>query len=478
MENASNTPETLAVDLDGTLVRSDLAYEAFWSAFARNWTVPFVALLRLAGGRPALKWRLAALSSVNVATLPYDNDVLQYVQGWRKDGGRAALVSATHQVFVEKIANHLGVFDEAHGTSGGADLKGARRAALLAEKFGEKRFAYLGHSQADLPVWEKASRAITVRATPALRARVAGVNATVEHLSTTRASPIPYLEALRPHQWLKNVLVFVPMLVAHQFTLATFVQSLCAFISFCLIASSVYLLNDLLDLSADRVHARKRNRPLASGAIPIVHGTFYAPLLFIGGLAIGLSVGGQFAAVMMAYYVTAIAYSIDFKRRLIIDICVLAGLYALRIVAGAVATQISLSVWILAFSIFLFYSLASIKRQAELVDGVASGQVTIHGRGYRPRDVSLISSMAVASGYVSVLVMALYVNSPAVLELYSQPQALWGICLVLLYWISRMVMVTHRGRMNDDPIVYAVRDRISRICLLLVVVIVAGATLL
>lgn len=478
MHDAPNTPEILAVDLDGTLVRSDLTYESFWSAFAQNWIVPFLAVRRLWEGRPALKRQLAELSKVNVATLPYDDEVLGYVRHWRTGGGRTALVTASHQMFATKIADYLGEFDEAYGTSGTSNLKGSRKAAFLAEKFGEGRFAYLGDSPADLPVWEKASKAITVRTRTALRARVDAVNGNAEHLSTTRAAPIIYLEALRPHQWLKNLLVFVPMLVAHQFTAATFIQSLCAFISFCLVASSVYVLNDLLDLSADRAHPRKRKRPLASGALPISHGTFLAPLVFLAGIAIALSVSGRFAGIMLAYFAASIAYSIHLKRRLVIDICVLAGLYALRLVAGGVATQISLSVWLLAFSIFFFFSLAAIKRQAELVDGVASGQVTIHGRGYRPGDVSLVASMAAAAGYVSVLVMALYVDSPAVLALYSKPQALWGICLVLLYWISRMVMVTHRGRMHDDPIVYAVRDNVSRMCLLLVLMLVAGASLL
>ena len=180
---------------------------------------------------------------------------------------------------------------------------------------------------------------------------------------------------------------------------------------------------------------------------------------------------------MSAYFVTTMAYSLHLKRRLIIDVCVLAGLYAMRVVAGGVATGIELSVWLLAFSIFFFFSLAAIKRQAELVDGLGSGKAVFRRRGYRPDDVLLMASMAAAAGYVAVLVMALYVNSPDVLKLHARPQALWGICLVLLYWISRMVMVTHRGRMHDDPIVYAARDRISQICLLLIVLFVAGASL-
>jgi 4-hydroxybenzoate polyprenyltransferase/phosphoserine phosphatase len=477
MDDASSHSTMLAVDLDGTLVRTDLLYEAFWSAFARKWTVPLVALGLLRQGRPKLKHRLAELSRIDVAVLPYNEEVLAYVRRWRANGGRTALVTASHQELADKVAAHIGEFDQAYGSSGTANLKGIHKATFLAEKFGEGRFAYIGNSTADLPVWEKASKAITVSASPVLKARVSSVTHDVEHLPSPRAPPITYLRVLRPHQWLKNTLVFVPMLVAHQFNVEALTQSLLAFVSFCLVASSAYVFNDLLDLSADRAHPRKRYRPLASGALPIAHGTLLAPLILAAGLATALVAGNTFAAVMSAYFIATMAYSLHLKRRLIIDVCVLAGLYAMRVVAGGVATEIELSVWLLAFSIFFFFSLAAIKRQAELVDGIGSGQVAVRRRGYRPDDVLLMASMAAAAGYVAVLVMALYVNSPDVLKLHARPQALWGICLVLLYWISRMVMVTHRGRMHDDPIVYAAKDRISQICLLLILLFVAGASL-
>lgn len=467
----------LAVDLDGTLVRTDLTYESFWSAFGRSWTVPFVAAARLWHGRPALKRRLAELGKVNVGDLPYDAEVLNYIRSWRLEGGRTALVTASDQELATKVADHLGEFDEVYGTTG-INLKGSRKAAFLVEKFGEKHFAYVGDSAADLPVWEKASKAITVHAPGALRARVDAVNGNSAHLSAAGVPLSVYVAALRPHQWLKNLLVFVPMLMAHEFTVATIVRSIVAFVSFSLIASAVYLVNDLLDLSADRAHPRKRNRPLASGALPIAHGTFLSPFVFLAGFALAVSIDLAFAGIMAIYFVATIAYSIDLKRRLVIDICALAGLYALRVLAGGLATHISPSVWLLAFSIFFFYSLAAIKRQAELIDSAAAGRIKIQGRSYRPHDVPLMASMAASAGYVSVLVMALYVNSADVLEHYSQPKLLWGICLVLLYWISRMVMVTHRGRMHDDPIVYAARDRISRFCLLLISALVAGATVL
>jgi 4-hydroxybenzoate polyprenyltransferase len=434
--------------------------------------------MRLWDGYSAFQKQLADRSKLDVVTLPYNSDVVDYVRCWHANGGRTALVTGSHQHIADKISRHVGEFDEAHGSSEGVNLKGTRKASFLEEKYGAGHFAYLGDSATDLPVWSKAAKAITVDAPPSLRARLDAAKSDVEHLPRTLHSATAAFQVLRPHQWSKNLLVFVPILAAHQFTLEALVQSLLAFISFSLMASSAYVLNDLLDLSADRTHPRKRNRPLASGALRIADGTFLVPVLLLGGLAIALAISGRFAAVMLAYYGMTLAYSLHLKRRLIIDICVLAGLYAFRLVAGGVAAGIELSVWLLAFSIFFFCSLAAVKRQAELVDGIASGLVMVKGRGYRPDDVNVIASMAAAAGYVSVLVMALYVNSPDVLHLYTQPQALWGICLVLLYWISRMVMMTHRGRMNDDPIVYAVTDRVSQACLLLIALFVAGASLL
>jgi 4-hydroxybenzoate polyprenyltransferase/phosphoserine phosphatase len=468
----------LVVDLDGTLIRSDMLLETLWSAFSRTWTTPFAVTRALWRGKAALKHCLVELSSVDVATLPYNDAVLNYIEAWRANGGRTALVTASNQRLAEAIAAHLGIFDEVYGSDETTNLKGPRKASLLEERFGHSGFVYIGDTAADFPVWEIAHKTVTANASKSLRTRVEALGREAEHLGFRPKSLAPYMQALRPHQWLKNTLVFVPMLAAHQLNLTTFGQSLLAFIAFNLVASSVYILNDLLDLRPDRAHPRKLARPLASGLIPIAHGSWMAPLLLLAGALIALTVGGAFALVILGYFIAATAYSLDLKRRLVIDICMLAGLYTLRILAGGAATGIPMSVWLLGFSAFCFLALAAVKRQAELVDSIASGEVKAHGRGYHVDDLPLVTNIAISAGYVSVLVMALYVNSPDVRDLYSNPYALWGICLVVLYWISRMVMIAHRGRMHDDPVVYAVKDRISRICFLLVLAFgVAGAVM-
>jgi 4-hydroxybenzoate polyprenyltransferase len=413
---------------------------------------------------------------VEVKTLPYDTQVIAFIESWRREGGRTALVTASDSDFAESIAQHLGIFDEVHGSDGTLNLKGENKGLFLEERFGLRGFAYMGDAAADLPVWKRAAKAVTVNVPAGLRREAERACDTVEHLVTEKQSVVPYIKALRPHQWLKNVLVFLPMLAAHQLDGPALLLSLLTFICFSIVASSVYVLNDFLDLAADRAHPRKKNRPFASGSIPIAHGTWMAAGLISLGAILAIIIGGDFLLVMVAYYLLTTAYSLHLKRRIVIDIFVLAGLYTARIVAGGVATGIPLSVWLLAFSVFFFLSLAAVKRQAELIDSAERGNLKASGRGYHVDDLPIIAMVAIGAGYVSVLVMTLYVNSPAVVELYANPEALWGVCAILLYWITRTVMVAHRGHMDDDPVIYAAKDRISQVCFLTILCfVVAGA---
>ncbi|WP_372674939.1 UbiA family prenyltransferase [Aquicoccus sp.] len=468
--------ETLVVDLDGTLLRSDMLFESFWSALGRDWRSPLRSAAALSRGRAALKRHLAQAGHVEVATLPYDAEVIAFIETWRDAGGRTALVTASDHALAEAVGAHLGLFDEIHGSDGRSNLKADRKGRFLEDRFGRKGFAYMGDAAADLPVWKRAARAITVNAPARLRRDAERVCDAVDHLGTGTRSVTPYLKAMRPHQWLKNMLVFLPVLAAHQLHAQPLLSALLAFVAFSLVASSVYVLNDLLDLAADRAHPRKRDRPFASGSIPIAHGTWMAAGLLVIGALFATVIGGEFLLVMLGYYLLTTAYSLHLKRRIVVDICVLAGLYTIRIVAGGVATGLPLSVWLLAFSVFFFLSLAAVKRQAELIDSAARGNLEASGRGYHVDDLPIISMVAIGAGYVSVLVMTLYVNTPAVMTLYPRPEALWGVCAVLLYWITRTVLITHRGQMHDDPVVYAARDRISRVCFVIILgFVVAGA---
>ncbi len=470
--------KVLVVDLDGSLLRSDMLLESFWASFARDWRTPLRAVAALVQGRAALKARMAEGGAPDPATLPYDEAVLARIAAWREDGGRVALVTAADQSLAEAIGAYLGLFDSVHGSDGQTNLKGEAKADFLDIQFGPGGYAYVGDSPADLAVWRRAAQAFTVGASPALRARVEALQPDVTHLSPPATPFRAMLRAMRPHQWLKNVLVFFPLIAAHRFDGGTLAQGLMAFLAFGLVASSVYVLNDLLDLGADRAHPRKRNRPLASGALPLRLGMMMVPVLLGAGLAVGLAVAPAFLGVLVLYYLLTVTYSLWLKRKLLIDVLVLAMLYALRVIAGAAATDIGLSVWLVAFSLFLFLALAAVKRLAELVDAAERGVANATGRGYLVKDLPVVSQMAMTSGFAAVLVLMLYLDAPEVAANYSSPMLLSGACLVLLYWVVRMVMLANRGQMDDDPVVFAARDRVSNVALALIAALFIGASVL
>lgn len=451
----------LVCDLDGVLIRTRMLDETFWAAVAAGWTAPLVAMAALTRGRAALKRSLAERGPVEAEHLPYRPEIVARLTAWRASGGRTALVTCADQSVAAGIAAHLGVFDEVHGSDGTRNLRGATKAAFLVHRFGEGGYSYIGGVATDRPVWATASKATTIGLPDPVRARVTALRS-VTHLDRESLNfPRALMQTLRPHQWLKNLLLFLPLLAAHELGPLAMAQAILAFISFGLVASSVYVLNDLLDLPSDRAHPRKRNRPFASGRLALRHGSWLAPGLLGTGIALGAFLGWTFLAVLGVYYVTTTAYSLWLKRLPVVDICTLAALYTLRIAAGAAATSIPISIWLMAFAIFFFFSLAAVKRQAELVDAIKAGRDLNARRGYRAEDLPLVMMMAVGAGYVSILVMALYVNSLAVTALYSMPEVLFGICAVLLFWISRVVMLAHRGEMHDDPVVFAARDKVS-----------------
>ena len=457
--SADDTGITLVVDLDGTLVRTDTLHEALIGQVVRS---P-LSLLRLPGwlseGRAGLKARLADEGVLDPVALPLNDAVLETVRAAREAGRRTALVSAADHRQVTAVAEATGLFDEAYGTAEGRNLKGETKAAFLTDHFGPKKFDYVGDSRADLPVWAAARHAITVGAGAGLRQAAGAANAQISHIDPPVSKAKSMLKAIRPHQWSKNALLFLPMLAAHDMSRLTSV--FLGFLAFCLTASAVYVINDLTDLAADRAHPRKRKRPFAAGDLAVATGVAMAGLLLLSALILGFVIGNpRFLGVLALYLAATFAYSLWLKRELIVDVLVLAGLYTIRIVAGGAAANIVLSPWMLGFSMFLFLALASIKRQAELTDQTKTGRASA-GRAYEVEDLPVLRAMALSAGNATVLVLALYISSADVQALYSRPELLWLVCPILLYWIIRMVMKTHRGQMTDDPIVFAATDRIS-----------------
>jgi len=451
----------LCVDLDGTLLNSDILYESVLALLARNPLYLFMLPLWLLRGKAALKRELASRVSLPAETLPYNEKVLELLRTTTQRP--RVLCTASDALLVKPIADYLGLFEQVIASDGKRNLSGRNKADVLVDAFGTGNFDYAGNGTVDLHVWEKAGGAWVVNNGAAL-GRAAAQRTTVHAHWPAPPRGRAWLKALRLHQWLKNLLVFVPLLTAHRFLdPESVLQAAIALIAFGLCASGVYVLNDLLDLTPDRQHLRKRRRPFAAGQIPLLHGLFAAPVLTLGGLALSLACNLEFTLVLLAYYVMTLAYSLRLKRIVMIDVVLLAALYTVRIIGGAMAIGVELSFWLLAFSMFMFLSLALLKRYTELHAMLSTGRTKASGRAYSVEDLSLLQSMGAAAGYIAVMVMALYINSPASVALYRHPQVLWLICPVLLYWVSRVWVIAHRGDMHDDPIVFAATDRVSQI---------------
>lgn len=467
----------VCVDLDGTLIRSNLLIESALSVMRHKpWRSPLI-LRWLMSGKARLKRELADQAVLDVSLLPYDESVLTWLREDCSDRERV-LCTAADARLAEAVAEHLGLFDHVLASDGSTNLAGATKAAALCDCYGEGGFDYAGNDARDLHVWRHARRAIVVNASARLQASAAR-QAEVECVISPNVRGLSLMEwarALRPHQWLKNVLVFLPMLAAHEFFAGLVVlQSLLAFMAFSLCASSGYLLNDLLDLEADRHHPRKRRRPFAAGRLPLLAGLVVAPLLALTAFVIGYLVSPALLWVLLIYYLLTMAYSLWLKRLIMLDVMVLSALYTLRIFAGSMATGIPLSSWLLAFSMFLFLGLAMLKRYAELRGVSKSGGRHSRGRGYGVDDLPVIRSLGGTSSYMAVVVLALYINSTASDMLYRHVYLLWLLCPLLLYWQSRVWIIAHRNRMHDDPLMFAVKDVASWVVALLACAAVLGA---
>lgn len=453
----------LVVDLDGTLVKSDLLIETAFSELGQRPHSVLGMLRALLRGKAALKHRLSEPASFDPAALPYDDAVLDFIRQARQEGRPVYLASASHARLVEAVADHLGLFTGWFASDHTTNLAGENKARKLVQAFGERGFDYIGNGSADLPVWSRAATAIGIRTPGGVARRMARLGPDIEHLPHDRPSWATWARLLRVHQWAKNALVFVPLLTAHRFELDAVLQAALGAIAFCLCASAVYLVNDLTDLQDDRSHRTKCRRPLACGAIPLTHALIATPVLLGLATAAGLAVSPGFLAVLGAYFALTTAYSFWLKRKMLIDVLTLAGLYSVRVIGGAVAIDVQVSKWLLAFCMAIFVSLALIKRFVELAARLDAHAPDPTNRDYKTSDLGMVGAMAAAAGFNAVIVFALYISSPAVDGLYSRPEVLWLVCPLLMYWIGRALMLAQRREMDDDPVVFALKDRASLI---------------
>jgi 4-hydroxybenzoate polyprenyltransferase len=474
---ASNGPRArpLVVDLDGTLVASDLLIETALSELGRRPGALVDILAALARGKVALTQRLAAAADFDPSLLPYDPEVLAVIRQAVAEGRPVYLAAARDRRHVARIADHLGFFAGWFALDETTNCAGAARAKQLVEAFGERGFDYVGNDAADLPVWEKAARAIAIRTPARVKRRLSKGLQEVDHLPCGRPTWRAWAKLLRVHQYAKNALVLVPLLTAHLFNAEALVQALVAALAFSLCASSVYILNDLVDLQDDREHRSKRGRPLASGAIPLGHGLIAAPLLLLAGVAVAAAVSLPFLGVLLGYFALTTAYSFVLKRVMLVDVLTLAGLYSIRVFGGAVAIGVTVSEWLLGFCMMLFMSLALIKRYVELAARRDAGKPDSGNRDYRAGDLDMVAALAAAAGFNAITVFALYISSATVHELYTRPAILWLVAALLLYWVARALMLASRRMMDDDPVVFALKDRVSLATIAIATLLVLAA---
>ena len=472
----SDAERPLVVDLDETLVQTDLLIESLFAFLSANpLRVASTPGLLSSMGRARLKAEIARETPIDVARLPYNSHVLSLISEARASGRRVYLASASNERYVEAVANHLGVFDGWFASSADENLKSSTKAARLTEIFGERGFDYVGNEGADLAVWSVAKHCIAVSPSPAVKAALMRIDANASILNLSAGGLRAWLKLLRIHQWAKNALVFVPAFAAHRFDASSVVQAFIAAASFSLAASSIYILNDLVDLDADRGHRSKRLRPLASGTVSIRKALVACPLLLLLAFALGLLLPSSFLAVLAAYLALTTAYTFYLKSMTMVDIVTLASLYTLRVLAGAAAVAAVPSEWILAFSMFIFTSLALMKRYVELTARLDAALPDPTNRDYRKSDLATLAALAAASGFNAVTVFALYIYSEKVHTLYRHPEALWLICPILLYWVGRALILADRRLMDDDPIMFALKDRVSLLSFALIAAIMVAA---
>jgi 4-hydroxybenzoate polyprenyltransferase len=464
---ASEPP--LVVDLDGTLIRTDLLWESLAlflrRHFLRMWLLPFWLLK----GKAGFKERVAREIEFDAAGLPYDKAVLALVRTEREKGRTTVLATGAQRRLAEQVAAHTGLFDLVLATEG-INLTSHNKAASLTARYGDKGYDYIGNSRADLPVWLASREAYGVGKRFTLTDGRDTILVGGKRGSIARA----LWKGLRPRQWLKNLLVFVPMLAGHALRPDTLMQSLLAFAAFCACASSAYLLNDALDVQDDRLHPTKHKRPIANGTLPLPVALLASPLLAFAGLAACALLKPFLLLPLGVYFFATLAYSFWLKRLLMVDIVTLAILYSLRVLGGSAATGIEPSFWLIAFSFFMFLSLALLKRHSELFNLHREGKEKTRGRGYTTADRTPVGVMGINAAFVSVLVFLLYFNSPNVLQLYHHPAWLLGILPLLVFWLGRLWALSFRGQVNEDPVLYVSKDKVS----LIVMALCAGLAVL
>lgn len=455
---AENIP--LCVDLDGTLLRSDMLIESVLLLLKINPLYLFLLPFWLLQGKSRLKQEVAQRINLDKFSFPFNKDVVEYLESEKKNGRDIILITGSNQKIADKVAGVLGLFSKTIGSSPEKNLTRENKRDYLLDEYGEHGFDYIGNDKDDLQVWPVARNALVVSAPGGLSDHPDIKFSNV--FTTPKTTFKDYLSLFRVHQWSKNILVFVPFLLEQRFDdPKAAVLVLLAFAAMCALASITYVINDMLDLQADRNNRTKKSRALASGSVSLQAGVRAAVILFGMLVVVCFFLPLHFIGILFLYTAVTLLYSFYFKRVAVLDVCIIAGLHTVRVVGGTVAINAEWSFWLLAFSMFIFFSFALVKRVAELIQLKQQNKQQSEGRDYRVSDIPILMSIGASAGYLSVLVVALYINSEKVRRIYETPEALWLVCPILMYWIGRIWIKASRGDMHEDPIIFALRDRIS-----------------
>lgn len=452
----------LCVDLDGTLVKSDTLVDSLLVLLRMRPLQVFALPGRILHGKAAFKAYIADSVSLDVAHLPYNRSLLNFLQQERAQGRQIYLATGADVRVAQRVADHLGIFAGVMGSDGITNLTGSKKLERLHSQFSASGFDYVGNDTPDLPLLAHAKEAMIANPSFGLRMRLRSRRIRPVNSFVERGHPLKsLLKAVRPHQWAKNVLIFFPLLLSHQLTANRLLTALLAFTCFSLAASATYIVNDLLDIETDRRHPRKRFRPFASGDLSAFAGFVTVAVFLLLALSGARALPAEFYAWLLIYLASTLTYSWFLKRVALVDVLALSGMYTLRLLAGGAATHTTISHWLAGFSIFLFLSLAFVKRFAELENLRASGLSPKNDRGYLVADSQQLRSFGTASAYSAVVVFALYINGPDVMRFYHSPGRLWLIAPLMILWLSRVWLLASRGELNEDPVIFAMTDRMS-----------------
>ena len=463
-----NSNKILCVDLDGTFLQTDMLYESFVYCFMKNPLILFLCIIWLIrGGKTLLKEKLANKYSFDPILLPVNTSVHNLIRSKKDHGYLVFLISASADQILKAIFERYsylfnGYFGTGTVVTGGGEpnLQGVNKAEFIKENFKNSHIEYIGNSNADIIVWKNCSKGYAVSS----NTNKFPSELHLEYLKPNAQKSIIklILKQLRVHQWIKNSLIFLPLVASHQIlSPTTYLYSLFGICAFSLITSTVYVINDLLDLENDRAHETKKKRPLASGDLSILLGLYLAFACFTSGAIIAYAISPLFLILALVYILINLFYSAKAKKLIILDCILLAMMYTYRIFLGTIIASLEVSVWLISFSFFLFLSLAFIKRYAELFNLKKQSMEKTKGRAYQVNDMPVIIGMAIGAGFLSILVLDIYLNQDEIKEAF---QSIWFayFCLpTLLYWLARIFIKTARGNMNEDPVAYALKDKAS-----------------